>query len=53
MADLFLDELEAAPHMRQFYLEHFYGKVFDQGVLPRRLKELLRLRLSSLHGCAT
>ena len=53
MSDRLLAELEQAPHLRTFYLEHFYGKVFDEGVLPRRIKEIVRLRLSLLHDCPT
>ena len=32
--------------------KRFYDKVFFQGVVPVPIKELARLRLSTLHGCA-
>ncbi len=41
-----------APHMMRFYFEEFYEKIFFAGVVPVPIKELARLRLSTLHGCA-
>ena len=41
-----------APHMMQFYFGEFYEKIFFAGVVPIPIKELARLRLSTLHGCA-
>jgi hypothetical protein len=52
-SERFLAAMRAAPHMREWYLEGFYKRVFFEGQLPVRLKELVRLRLSLLHGCAT
>jgi hypothetical protein len=52
-SERFSAALRAAPHMREWYLEGFYQRVFFAGRLPVRLKELVRLRLSLLHGCAT
>ena len=48
----FLEIGANAPHMMQFYFGEFYDKVFFQGVVPVPIKELARLRLSTLHGCA-
>ena len=39
------------PSLYAWYADSFYGTLFTGGVAPRRLKELLRLRLSSQHGC--
>jgi hypothetical protein len=48
----FLEIGANAPHMMQFYFGEFYDKVFFQGVVPVPVKELARLRLSTIHGCA-
>lgn len=40
-----------APEMFQWYGE-FYQRVFHGGRVPRRIKEIVRLRLSTAHGCA-
>ncbi len=45
--------LATSPRLRDWYLKSFYGGVFAAGNLPRRLKELVRLRLSRRHGCGT
>ncbi len=47
----FLQVLANAPHMADFYFGQFYQDVFYGGVVPVRVKELVRLRLSNLHGC--
>ena len=39
------------PALYRWYTESFYGEVFHGGSAPLALKELLRLRLSTLHGC--
>jgi hypothetical protein len=49
----FLEVVANAPHVAEFYFEHFYGGLFFRGIAPRRVKELVRLRLSNLHGCAS
>ena len=41
-----------APHITHFYFDQFYGEVFYGGKVAVRIKELVRLRLSRLHGCA-
>jgi AhpD family alkylhydroperoxidase len=48
----FTEVLGNAPHMYDWYLQDFYRKVFYSGRLPRRLVELVRLRLANVHGCA-
>ena len=35
----------------RWYTESFYGEVFRGGLVERRIKELVRLRLSTTHGC--
>ena len=47
----FLEEAANAPHMVEFYWGDFYDGVFFKGKVPMRIKELVRLHLSQLHGC--
>ena len=39
------------PELYRWYVNQFYGDVFRGGKVAQRYKELLRLRLSTLHGC--
>ena len=39
------------PELLDWYLKDFYQKVFYDGKVDRRFKELGRLRLSTIHGC--
>jgi AhpD family alkylhydroperoxidase len=39
------------PDLYRWYTESFYGQVFRGGLVERRIKELVRLRLSTIHGC--
>ena len=39
------------PDLWAWYVNRFYGELFDGGVVARPFKELLRLRLSMRHGC--
>ena len=48
----FMQAIAAAPHMAEFYFDGFYEQVFFGGEVPIVTKELVRLRLSNLHGCA-
>ncbi len=48
----FLEVAANAPHITHFYFDQFYGEVFYGGKVAVRIKELVRLRLSRLHGCA-
>jgi AhpD family alkylhydroperoxidase len=41
-----------APEIIEWYYDRFYGELFHQGRVEVRLKQLLRLKLSTLHGCA-
>jgi AhpD family alkylhydroperoxidase len=47
-----IEVLANAPELLGWYYDGFYAEVFFKGRVERRLKELLRLRLSTLHGCA-
>jgi hypothetical protein len=49
--DTFLRVMAHAPELLQWYGD-FYQKVFYGGRVAVRYKELLRLRLSTVHGCA-
>jgi alkylhydroperoxidase family enzyme len=49
----FLEVVANAPNVAEFYFDRFYGDLFFNGIAPRRVKELVRLRLSQLHGCAS
>ncbi|MGE0733328.1 MAG: carboxymuconolactone decarboxylase family protein [Alphaproteobacteria bacterium] len=48
----FLQVAANAPEMLRWYYDDFYKTVFHSGRIERRMKELLRLKLSTLHGCA-
>jgi AhpD family alkylhydroperoxidase len=39
------------PELYRWYSDSFYGQVFRGGLVDRRIKELIRLRLSTIHGC--
>ena len=39
------------PELYRWYTGSFYGEVFRGGRVARRIKELVRLRLSTIHGC--
>ena len=39
------------PDLYRWYVGSFYGDVFRGGTVAQSYKELLRLRLSTLHGC--
>ena len=39
------------PGLFDWYSTRFYREVFYGGNVPRRVKELVRLRLSTIHGC--
>ena len=47
----FVDVLGHTPELFEWYGE-FYSRVFYGGRVPVRIKELIRLRLSTVHGCA-
>ena len=39
------------PALYRWYVNSFYAEVFHGGLVARRIKELVRLRLSTTHGC--
>ena len=39
------------PELYRWYVNSFYGEIFRGGTVAQSYKELLRLRLSTLHGC--
>lgn len=39
------------PDLYRWYTGSFYAEVFRGGLVDRRVKELVRLRLSTTHGC--
>ncbi len=39
------------PDLISWYIDGFYSKVFYDGCVPTKIMELLRLRLSNIHGC--
>jgi AhpD family alkylhydroperoxidase len=47
-----IEVLANAPELLGWYYDGFYAEVFFKGRVERRVKELLRLKLSTLHGCA-
>ncbi|WP_372618727.1 carboxymuconolactone decarboxylase family protein [Falsiroseomonas sp.] len=47
-----IEVLAQAPELLGWYYDGFYAEVFFKGRVERRVKELLRLKLSTLHGCA-
>jgi AhpD family alkylhydroperoxidase len=47
-----IEVLAQAPELLGWYYDGFYAEVFFKGRVDRRVKEVLRLRLSTLHGCA-
>ena len=48
----FVEVLANTPVMLEWYRKDFYERVFYSGRLPRRMVELVRLRLANVHGCA-
>ena len=48
-----LQILANAPHIASWFFDSFYEQIFFGGIVPIRIKELVRLRLSQLHGCAS
>ncbi len=49
----FIEGVANAPELLDFTLNDFYGKIFYEGRVERRFKELARLRMSLGHGCRT
>ena len=49
----FIEVFAQAPHLLELIMNEFYMKVFFGGVVDQRHKQLVRLRLSIVHGCRT
>ena len=47
----FFEAFANHPDLFRWYVNEFYGRLFHGGLVDRRYKELLRLKLSTLHGC--
>ncbi|NGM19145.1 carboxymuconolactone decarboxylase family protein [Roseomonas stagni] len=47
-----IEVLAQAPELLAWYYDGFYAEVFFKGRVERRVKEVLRLSLSIIHGCA-
>ncbi len=47
-----IEVLAQAPELLSWYYDGFYAQVFFKGRVERRVKEVLRLKLSTIHGCA-
>ncbi len=49
----FVEAFATAPHVLRFVMGDFYQNLFFDGQVDQRYKQLVRLRLSTLHGCRT
>lgn len=49
----FIEVFASAPHLVNLVMNEFYVKVFFGGEVEQRYKQLVRLRLSIVHGCRT
>jgi len=49
----FVEVFAQAPEMLDFVISKFYGPIFFGGNVDQRYKQLVRLRLSTRHGCLT
>ncbi|MBI1392367.1 MAG: carboxymuconolactone decarboxylase family protein [Alphaproteobacteria bacterium] len=49
----FVEVFAGAPELLKFVMEDFYGKIFFQGRVDQKYKQLARLYLSMSHGCMT
>jgi alkylhydroperoxidase family enzyme len=49
----FVEVFANAPQMLDFVMNRFYRPIFFGGNVAQRYKQLARLKLSLLHGCAT
>lgn len=46
-----IEVMANSPTASKLFFEEFYAKTFFGGEVDRRYKELLRLKLSTIHGC--
>ncbi|MDJ0761140.1 MAG: carboxymuconolactone decarboxylase family protein [Woeseiaceae bacterium] len=49
----FVEAFATAPHVLNFVMGDFYKNLFFEGQVDQRYKQIVRLRLSALHGCLT
>ncbi len=49
----FVEAFATAPHVLDFVMGDFYQRLFFEGQVDQRYKQIARLRLSALHGCRT
>jgi AhpD family alkylhydroperoxidase len=49
----FIEVFAQAPELLSFVMDAFYSKIFSGGRVDGRYKQLVRLRLSVVHGCRT
>lgn len=49
----FVETFAKAPHLLDFVMGEFYGKIFFGGTVDNKYKQLARLYLSKTHGCLT
>ncbi|MEM6851863.1 MAG: carboxymuconolactone decarboxylase family protein [Pseudomonadota bacterium] len=49
----FVEAFANAPELLNFVMGEFYGKIFFEGRVANRYKQLVRLYLSMTHGCLT
>lgn len=49
----FIEVFAQAPELLAFVMDAFYSKIFFGGRVEGRYKQLVRLRLSVVHGCRT
>ncbi len=49
----FVEAFALAPELLEFAMVAFYQRLFFEGRVPERYKQLARLRLSLAHGCRT
>lgn len=49
----FIEVFAQAPELLNFVMDGFYSKIFFAGRVDQRFKQLVRLRLSVVHGCRT
>ena len=47
----FFEVFAQHPTLYRWYTDSFYAEVFRGGIVERRIKEIVRLRLSVTHGC--
>lgn len=49
----FVEVFAATPELLAFVMQRFYGEIFFGGRVAERYKQLMRLKLSMIHGCRT